>query len=71
MNDGATVPSMNAKAPLSSPTQMQARTVIKHFVIHTISALVIGLLLSGCATGGPDTPDGCYGPPGFCVPYFG
>jgi hypothetical protein len=50
---------------------MQVRTVTKQFVIHTIAALVIGLLLSGCATGGPDTPDGCYGPPGFCVPYFG
>jgi hypothetical protein len=50
---------------------MKTRTVLKRAVIYALAAATAGLLLSGCAAPGPDTANGCVGPPGFCTPYFG
>jgi hypothetical protein len=50
---------------------MKTRTAIRRSVSYALAALAAGLLLSGCATAGPNTADGCVGPPDFCQPYFG
>jgi hypothetical protein len=45
--------------------------VLKRATAYTTVALTAGLLLSGCVTASPNTPDGCVGPPDFCQPFFG
>ncbi|MDE1179268.1 hypothetical protein [Paraburkholderia sp.] len=50
---------------------MTIRTAIRRSLAYATVALAAGMLLSGCASAGPNTPDGCVGPPSFCTPYFG
>jgi hypothetical protein len=52
-------------------TLMKARTALRRSIVYAVAAVTAGLLLSGCATPGPDAANGCVGPPGFCQMYFG
>jgi hypothetical protein len=50
---------------------MKARTRLKRAAIFAATAVSMSMLLSACATSGPNTPDGCVGPMDYCMPFFG
>jgi hypothetical protein len=50
---------------------MKRQNWIKRAAIYAATAISMAVLLAACATAGPNTADGCVGPPEFCNPYFG
>jgi hypothetical protein len=50
---------------------VKIRKLITRSACLVAVGMAVGLLLSGCASAGPNGPDGCVGPPDFCQPYFG
>jgi hypothetical protein len=50
---------------------MKQRKWLKRVALYAATAISTGVLLGACATGGPNTPDGCYGPLSYCIPFFG
>jgi hypothetical protein len=50
---------------------VKIRTLLKCAVLYALAAATAVLLLSGCATAGPNFSNGCVGPSDFCQPYFG